>query len=298
MWHIGRVSGFAAVLAVTMGLFAPAEVVAQKKKAVDNGYAATPVDYQNIQNKKELVGTVVTVSGKVVTLRVDTPHMEPNPKFKPVTNPKAPGYNPQTANQYKQVQEAQRLQRELQQAQNANNPQERARAMQRYYQDLARHQQQMQKQYAQMLSKAAKDPKSTKNNANNTQDPFIVVHSYKEYDLEAQDNVVVRKLFLPFEYDDMGNIKQYTDKEKAELKGDDKLRLGGYKSKIEELAFGMEAKLTLTPPKVVKKKEAKADEEGVGNVERPTIATIVLTKDNPAGSVPVGADPKKKKDKK
>ncbi len=295
MWHISRVFAFGTILAVLAAISAPPEVIAQKKKpAADNGFGATPADYAAILNRKELVGTIVTSSGKVVTIKVDTPHMEANPKFKAptVTNPGAKGYNPQANQQYKLYQQAQKLQRDLQQAQNANNPQERARAMQRYYQDMNNFQRQTMQQQQQLMTRMAKDPNYTKNNANNTVDPFILVHSYKEYDLETTDTVTVKKSFVPFEYDDMGNIKKYTEKELAPLRDEKNKSL--FKSKIEEVAAGMEAKLTLVaPPK--KAKDAKPDDEGVGNVDRPTVSAILLTKDSPMGNNIPGADTKKKK---
>jgi hypothetical protein len=148
-----------------------------------------------------------------------------------------------------------------------------------------------------MLSKASKQSANDQKTGNNTTDPFIVVHSYKEYDLETKDNVVVRKLFLSTEFDDMGNVKKYSDKEKAELRGTDKSK-PGYASKMDEVASGMEAKLYLTPPPKKKKaSESKADEEGVGNADRPTINMIVLQKDAPAPTTTSPADTKKKKNK-
>lgn len=295
MWHVGRVFAFGTLLAVIAAICTTSEVNAQKKKAAaDNGFGATPQDYVAIQNRKELVGTIVASSGKVVTIKVDTPHMEPNPKFKApsVTNPGAKGYNPQANQQYKMYQQAQKLQRDLQQAQTANNPQERQRAMQRYYQDLNNFQRQTQQQQQQLMTRMAKDPNYTKNNANNTVDPFILVHSYKEYDLETTDAVTVKKSFVPFEYDDMGNIKKYSEKELAALRDEKNKSL--FKSKIEEVAAGMEARLTLVaPPK--KAKDLKPDDEGVGNVDRPTVTAILLTKDSPQGANIPAADPKKKK---
>lgn len=292
MRHLGRVLGFGCVLAIVAAFAAPPEVVAQKKKnakaVADNGYGATPEDYKAILNRKELTGSIVTVSGTVVTFRTDSPHIEANPKYKA-------GNTPQAAQQNRQYQESLRLQRDLVQAQNAKNPTERARAMQRYYQDMARYQQTMQQQAAQLQAKAAKDRNYVKNNANNTTDPFILVHSYKEFDLEIRDNAVIRKMFLPFEYDDMGNVKTYTDKQKADLRGDDKSK-PGYMSKVDEIVAGMEAKLSLTaPPKKKKDPDAKPDEEGAGMADRPTVNAILLTKDAPGAMA--GADDRKKKKK-
>jgi hypothetical protein len=301
MTHCGRVVTFGVVLLAIVALAAP-EVGAQKKK--DNKdksdtNPALPADYKSLQKAKEVSGIIVSVSGTTVTFKLDYPHLENNPKYKPptVTNPGAKGYNAQANQQYRDFQQQQRLMKDYQQAMNAKNPQERARALQRYQQEMARFQQNMQRDYAQLLQKAAKDPNYTKNNANNTTDPFIVVHAYKEYELELQDKVVFRKMFLPFEFDDAGNPKQYTEKEKTELRGTDKTK-PGYKAAADEATPGTEAKFHLTAPKKTEtpKPKDKDDPDGVGNVERPTVNMVVLTKYNANPST--GAPEKKKKDKK
>src|SRR5262245_25673106 len=86
MLHLVRVFAFGGVLAVIAALAAPGDVIAQKKKdkgKVDNGYAALPEDYKAIQNKKELTGEVIALSGQVLTLRVDNATVQANPKYKP-----------------------------------------------------------------------------------------------------------------------------------------------------------------------------------------------------------------------
>jgi hypothetical protein len=180
---------------------------------------------------------------------------------------------------------------------------------------MARYQQQSAQLYNQMMAQYAKAAATTGGNPNDpnagpptadtatANDPYIIVHAYKEYDLETKEKVVVRKMFLPFEYDDEGKVKTYTEKEKTALRGDDKSK-PGYESKLEEIAKGMQAKLSLTPPPKKKKddtdkdkekdKDAKTEDEPVA---RPTINMIVLTKDAPADAKSPGDAPKKKKDK-
>ena len=125
-------------------------------------------------------------------------------------------------------------------------------------------------------------------------DPFRVVHHFKDFEFELQEGVVLRKMFLPMEFDDIGNAKTYTEAEKKELRGDDKTK-PGYIAKVDELSNGAEAKLYLVAPK---KKDADAkdkdkDDDGVGNVERSTVKMVVLTKESTAPVIS-GADPKKK----
>jgi hypothetical protein len=312
MRHFGRVLAFGGVVAVVLALAGPSEVVAQKKKNIpvaDNGYGATDADYKAIQNRKELTGTIVASSGTVVTLRSDNPHMEPNPKYRP---PKqgAANYN-NLANQLFRT--SNDLMVQQQRLSTTTNPKTYQQALQKYNQDLMRYQQQSAQYYNQMMAQYYKatanmPPGSNPNDPNYSgpptadtatpNDPFIVVHAYKEYDLETTEKIVVRKMFLPFEYDDEGKPKTYTEKEKKDLRGDDKTK-PGYQSKMEEIAKGMEARLHLIPPPPKKKdadkekdKDAKADDEPVA---RPTIRMVVLTKDAPPEAKSPGDAPKKKK---
>ena len=300
MRQMGRVLGFGGVLAILVA-FAPSDVVAQKKKDgkdkdKDKYPAATDADYKAIQKQKTLAGKVVSIDNINVTLRVEYPHYEANPKYKPprVTNPKAANYNAAANQQYQMWKTYNDITRQQQQAALAKNPRDYQHAMQRISQDMARLQQQVMQQ---MYQAGANPPTFDPNNP-----PFIVVTNTKDFDLEVQDNVVYRKLFLPVEYDDTGNIKKYTEKEKTELRGDDKTK-PGYTAKLDEFQAGQEVKLYLTPPKKKEKdkdadkdveKEKDKDAKAVEEVLRPTVNMVVMTKDTPNTTSP-GADDKKKK---
>jgi hypothetical protein len=229
--------------------------------------------------------------------------MEPNPKYKPpkVTNPKQKGYNARANQEAQMWRTYQNVMRQQQLAMTARTPQQRFQAMQRYYQDLARFQQQYQQQYNRMMQQYAQavqqGAKSTASKPGN--EPFIVVTTTKEYELEMEDKVEIRKLFLPFEYDDAGNVRKYSEKEKKALRGDD-AKKPGYIAKIEEATKGTGAKLTLTPvppkkKKDAKDKDAKDDDEQAGIIARPTIRRVLLTKEAPSES---SAEPEKKRKKK
>jgi len=298
MLHFARLFGFGAIALGLFGLTGVDEVLAQKKdKKADTTTipAATEADYLQIQKNKEVAGSIVSVSGagQSIILRVDTPSMEPNPKYKPptVTNPKSSGYNAQANQQYQQLKLYQDIQKQMQQAANARTPQEQQRAMQRLQMDMARFQMQYQNQYMKQVNQAVKNA----NNPNN--EPFRVVHNMKDYEFDLQEKIEIRKTFLPTSFDDTGNIKEYTEKEKAELRGDDKTK-PGYSAKMEEVTNGTQAKFTLVPSKTKKKEEKDKDAkdketDGVGNVERPTVRLIVLTKESTQPTI-TGADPKKK----
>jgi hypothetical protein len=299
MWHIGRVVGFGGLLAA-LAIFGSADALAQKKKDKNKDTtdypAATDADYKSIQKQKELPGKLVAIDTANLTIRVEYPHQEPNPKYKPPkdANPKSP------VNQMNQIWKTYSdLQVQYQKAAYAGNPKQAAQAQQRIANDMAK----LQQQYAQLNAQLAKAGGAPVNADPNNQ-PFITVTTTKDFDLEVMEKVVYRKLNLPFEYDDTGNVKTYTKEEKDELRGDDKTK-PGYMAKFEEFRAGQDIKLYLTPPKK-KEKDKDADKDKVKDkdapkepeeVQRPTINMIVMTKDNAAPTTAADDGKKKKKDK-
>jgi uncharacterized protein YqiB (DUF1249 family) len=281
MWHFGRVLSFGALLAA-LAVLGSVEALAQKKKDKDaKDYpAATDADYKSIQKQKELPGKLIAINTSTVTIRVDYPHQEPNPKYKP----------PKDNNQINQILKTYNdLQIQYQKAA-YGNPKHVMQAQQRIANDMAK----LQTQYAQLTAQLAK----TNNDPNNQ--PFITITNTKDFDLEIMEKCIYRKLNLPFEYDDSGNAKTYTKEEKDELRGDDKSK-PGYTAKFEELAAGQDIKLYLTPPKKKEKdadgeKDKDAPKEPV-EVQRPTVNMIVITKDNPTANA-TADDSKGKKKKK
>ena len=152
MRQMGRVLGFGGLLAILVA-FAPSDVVAQKKKDgkdkdKDKYPAATDADYKAIQKQKTLAGKVVSIDNINVTLRVEYPHYEANPKYKPprVTNPKAANYNAAANQQYQMWKTYNDITRQQQRAALAKNPRDYQHAMQRISQDMARLQQQVMQQ--------------------------------------------------------------------------------------------------------------------------------------------------------
>jgi hypothetical protein len=81
----------------------------------------------------------------------------------------------------------------------------------------------------------------------------------KEFELEFAAKVVLRKLNLPFEYDDKGNPKKYTPAEMAKLKGPG--NLPGYVAKIEDFTPGASATAIF----------GRATKDG-----KPTVATLTV----------------------
>jgi hypothetical protein len=246
---------------------------------------ATDADYKALRSQKEMSGKLVSIDGVTITVRAEYPHYEANPKYKA---PKAGQPGNGTANQQAQLYRAyNELMREQAVAAKARTPQEYQRAMQRVAQDMNRLQQEI---YRLNQTMAKGGQKVDPNNQ-----PFIIKTSTKDFDLELVEKVVFRKMELPFEYDDTGKVKTYTEKEKAELRGDDKSK-PGYMAKIDEFVPGQEVKLTLAPPKKKPvEKDAEKDKDTPVETQRPTVSLVVMTKDNPTSAISGAPDRKKKK---
>lgn len=146
---------------------------------------------------------------------------------------------------------------------------------------------------------------------------FQVVNAKQKVDFQAEENVKVRILQLPEQFDDKGNIKEYTREEKAELKGKDK-HLPGYESSLDNLKPGQVVRVNLsvhrkprpTPPpaasddKEDKGKDLKTDKEKTPPPEPPVpseatlqhrlqVNVIVIGKDGDSPGAP--ANPRKKR---
>jgi hypothetical protein len=99
--------------------------------------------------------------------------------------------------------------------------------------------------------------------AMNQRPPGNLVQTKKmDVDLRANDDIKVRSLQPPIDYDDKGNVKKYTKKELAELKGPDK-SLPGYTRDYESLQSNQYVKVYLAKEKPgAKKKAAKKPKKG------------------------------------
>ncbi len=208
------------VATLTAGLlsFVPTFVTAQKK-GTDVTETATDKDYKSLQTVKDMTGKVTGLTLDTVTFRLDTPHMVPNPKYKALAG---------SANQNQQMQN---LYRQQVQAMNTTNPVQRQQRMQQL-----------------MASMQRQDAQQTAANSNPNNQPFMVAHQYKDFELNLSDKVIIRKMVLEKDYDDKGNLKTYTSEEKARLKGNDPA-LPGYKAKVDDLSSGVQVKIYLKMPK-------------------------------------------------
>lgn len=257
---------------LTLGFFALASLAllcsedafAQKKDkkgAKTTQFPAEPKDYVAIQSAKEIAGTVQGADGKSITLRIDIPHYEKNPNYKPPAN----NGNNNAMNSINQHNN--RIAQLQQQLATSKTAQQRNQ----HLQQIAHEQNLLQQAMARMQQQQAK----TNTNPNNQ--PFKVVNDHKDFDLDFTEKVIVRKMFLESGYDDKGNLIEYTKDKIAKLKGDDP-KLPGYTAKFDDIQPGMVAKLMLVPVKNASKADPKAkdDETLVGAVERPTVRMVIL----------------------
>jgi len=119
----------------------------------------------------------------------------------------------------------------------------------------------------------------------------------KQFDLHGTDNIVVRRLNLPFEYDDKGYPKKYSKDEIQALRGKDP-SLPGYTARYEDLQAGQMVKMYITRPKDGKKGDGLPvvqDEDSNG----PPVRMVVILADSDGRDTPVlvNANNNKKKKK-
>ncbi len=243
---------------------------------------ATAQDYYLIQNQKSLTGQLLSFddSAKTIQVRLDFPEYVPNPK-----------YRPNAGAQHNLMNDYNRLQQDMNRIQTTKNP---------------RQAQQLYNQMMQLQAKIQVDMTRAQNiNPNNM--PFMVLHHLKDFDLDMQDNVVYRKMFLPQEYDDTGNLKTYSKDDLAKLRGDNKPK-GSYVATSGEFHPGQGVWVYLSPPKKdgssssssssAAKEKDKEDAKTTtsDSAPRPLVKMLVI---NQEGSLPVNSQnqPKKKKNK-
>jgi hypothetical protein len=118
---------------------------------------------------------------------------------------------------------------------------------------------------------------------------FKVTTGRKDFNLRTIDDVKIRTMQLPVEYDDQGKVKKYTAKELKELKGKDP-NLPGYTAAWDQVADGQTVKVTLLPKKKKKdtQKDAAKDKDAKDKAAaeadddyRPQVKMLVIMKEPP-----------------
>jgi hypothetical protein len=181
-------------------------------------------DYDALAQAKEVVGVILKVDGsdKGFTLKYQYQYLVPNPKA--IDN----------ANRQLNRQQQQIL-RQYNQALRTKNP----------------------IQQAQKLQRVAIQAQNMGVNTNNL---YTAKTGRKDFDLQAIEEVKVRVTKPPVEYDEKGNVKEYTKKELKELKGKDS-SLPGYTASWDNVSVGQTVKVYFKSKKKKKDKDKDKDKE-------------------------------------
>jgi hypothetical protein len=266
----------AGVVAVAALLTLSSSSEAQKKPVPEKAAAQ---DYGQLRNIKQLTGKLVdmdTARGWL-TLRVSIPRLEVNPGYRP---PQMSTYRPAYRGSYQRSPYTgmASLMSRYQQIMRNNNAAQRDQQLQQLtvqmqqqsaqaWMQASRTQLQQMQQMMQQLARAG---------GNSRSGPYRVATSQKDYELPIETRAVVRKLFLPIEYDDEGNLKQFSKSERAALRGSDTSK-PGYKASFDELQGGQEVTLYLSPPR--RTRPSDLDDPAGSDASRPTVRLIVMTRD-------------------
>jgi hypothetical protein len=217
-------------LLAALPLLWPAEAVGQKKNA-PKLETTTDQDYAAVRKLKEITGVLTELDpeAKTLTLRVEYFTYEPLPM-------KA---NNQQNQQYNNlVRQQQRLMNEYQSIMNARNPAQQQQRMARFQRDYQNFVMQ-----AQRLG-VAMQPK------------FKTVPHAKEVEFDLSPELKVARAKPPMQYDDKGNVKEYTKEELKKMRSAD---MPGYTAAVDDLQAGQTVKLYLGRPKAKKKSPGESD---------------------------------------
>jgi hypothetical protein len=145
-----------------------------------------------------------------------------------------------------------------------------------------------QQQYALALARGDRNGAANALRNMAVQEANLYTMQPKDVELTATEDVKVRLLYPPPQFDDKGKIKKYTPKELKELKGPDP-KLPGYTGEFSDLQQDQIVQVTLvkkkgeTPPvKPIGKKGKDADVELLKE-ELPPISLIVVDNSNNMG---------------
>ncbi len=124
--------------------------------------------------------------------------------------------------------------------------------------------------------------------------------SKQTIDFQAREDVKVRTMVLPEQFDDKGNVKKYTKEEKEALRGKDK-SLPGYESALDKLEAGQKLRVVLAPlPKkpAEKDKPKDADLDKDRDIDKDAekkmqVKLIVILEEATADTAPKGGKRKK-----
>lgn len=257
-----RMFGACLLLTAFMLMVAAVESHAQnKKKKPDNDNpASTTIDSDKLR-AGEFIGTLKSTPGsdRIFLLEIETPQLVPSG---------GGGGGGRGGRGNNIMQQQNRLAQAQRAISTARTPQQRMQAMQRYQQAMLQQQRAM-------------------SGIGRGGIPGYRVNTIKqEIEFQLSEKARVRTMLLPEEFDDKGNVKKYSARELAQLRGPDS-SLPGYSSSLDKLEPGQKVRVILgrvaaSGPKADKDADpdAKAD-------KRSQVKTLVIlgaaSSDSPTG---------------
>lgn len=270
-------------LILSLALFVPSSVIAQKGKGTPTSTRGTDAEYAYLNKMKEVVGKITFTSptSNSLTFAVETSHYEANPQANKGNTNNNNGGRPSAFRGGRNTQVQQRYNNNNRRPGNNNNNRGgfRGGAGNSAAMQQARMMQQLQQAQIQAYMKAIQQAQQNVAKGLAPNGMKIVTES-KEFDIPLSEKVITRRMTLPADYDDKGNLKTYSKEEMAKLKGSE--NRPGYAARIDDLQPGAQVKLFLTPGR------AEA-----GGVAKPTV-TMVLILAEPASGLGAAAPGKKK----
>jgi hypothetical protein len=259
----------------------PGDVSGQQKNQKNKPQQASPQDYYLISNQSSIPGQLLAFDdvSHTMSVRVDYFEWVPNPKYKP-----------NAGAQHNLIRDYNHLMQEQSRLAGSRN----ARQAQQHYINMMN----LQNRIAQDMARA--------NSFNPNNPPFIRKDHIKDFDLDVQEKVIYRKMYLPEEYDDTGNLKTLSKEEKDKLRGENPNPKGSYSATASEFHPGQDVWVYLTPPSKYSSsgssaassstgKDKDAEDKDVKDTKppQPTVRKLVIVKDGTL--VPTQNDQKKKK---
>lgn len=268
-------------------------LISQAQRKSEPAAPATEEEYKQLAKNTEVVGKLGSAAGKSLSLIIESQQTIFDPtKITPPTY-QTPQFQPNiNQNDYNRQVQYMNLMRQMQELQFIQDPNQRAQRYRSVMQQMQQMQVQMMQQQAQQTVDAQRrmmeEMRRQQELAIRNQKAAIKVETTaRSFDFTLKDNLIIRRMNLPFAYDDKGNVKQYTLEEMQKLKGTNP-KLPGYEAKMEDLEPGQMVRLYIAPPK-----EGKVGAvDLVGNIIKPEVRVVVIYGDYDA--LMSGADPNKK----
>jgi hypothetical protein len=292
------------VFAMVVGLLPtlPSPAMAQKAGSRNKPVAGTAAEYAQLAKLPEVVGRLAYVdsSTRKLALNIDYQYPVANKNRNNRSYPR--GYSRVNYGAVRgSASAAANLQREWlslvrrqEQAMTIRNPAQRMQRLTQIAGEMERLQVQMMMTQARAVANMEQAQMRVMMNQARTaaarqralQSSFKLAAGTKQFDLHATENIVVRRLNPPFEYDDKGYPKKYSKDELQALRGKD-TSLPGYTARREDLQPGQMVKMYLVRAKTGKKEDAPVVAVAEDDLKGPPVRMILILADSDGRDTPV-----------